>query len=701
LSNKNHTSLKISFIFLLASTLILCQETVHLLSNAVVGGVTHNSARIRVEVSGESEITIMYSTSETFTDPLYSDSYNAEPGEDYSAIFELSSLQPLTLYYYRVMINGTASDSLNRSFKTFPVPGALTSFSFAFGSCQQSVASSRGRVFSEIVEHNPSFFIQTGDWTYPDTTENLPLNRDFFPLDYRRVVQTYRAKFRSDYGMDTLIRSVPVSYVYDDHDYINNNASAVSASYSIPFKSSLWGNDFIIQEIEVPEAARLNSIRGFTANMPDYPVENESRGIYRKFTYGNSEIYMLDLRSQRSPNLNSLSKNTETGKWEFIRPEEHTILGNNTSPGNGEDQFTWLKRSLKESSAKWKFLISSVPLNKGQMKGMQLGIEMQDSLLQVPGSPLLVYGIIVPMELTDKWVGFADDMDSLLSFINGNNISNVFVLSGDSHTAAMDDGTSSGLPEIMAGNLDIPNSGTAALFISLGINIWNKGGQGISVDKMNNAFGNAEVHGNDSVVFKLIDEEGSLISSLTMYDQSVLNPLLSLLSAERKTGRVELDWSVSGISSIKDFEVQKSDDRVIFKTVGNVLKDGYEYTFSDIYEEKFIYYRLRINANNGSYKFTEQVMIGDETIPSFYLLQNYPNPFNTSTRIRFSIPGDSRVAITLYNILGESAGTVLNEFRPMGVHEVEINASRLSSGIYFYRITSGNYSAVKKMVLLK
>jgi alkaline phosphatase D len=679
----------------------LCQDSLYLTSNAAAGGVTNNSVRIRVSISGEGEAAILYSTSADFLNPFRSAESAVRQDEDYSVIIDINGLNPSTKYFYKVLINDSEADNRMRSFKTFPDPQTVNNFSFSFGSCQQSNSLSRGFIFSEIVKYEPDFFLQLGDWTYPDTTDNLPFNTNFFSSDYDRVLRTYRAKFRMDYGMDTLLRSVPVSYVYDDHDYTNNNASALTVSYGVPFKSPAAGNQFILDEIDVPPSARLNSIRGFINNMPDYKVENSSRGIYRKFIYGNAEFYMLDLRSQRSPDFNSLKMNTLTGKWEFVRPAGHTMLGNSNSPGEGEDQFTWLKRNLLSSSAKWKFLICSVPLNRGQTKGIEVGLLLQDSLVTIPGSDASVYGIVVPMELSDKWVGFAEEMDSMLAFIKSNEITNVFVLSGDSHTSAMDDGTNAGLPEIMAGNLDIGNSRTAALFASLGVNIWNKGGQGISLNEFYNSFGHTEVYGNDSVVFKLIDENGTLISSMTMFDQEVLSTKVTGLSARMYQDRVIVNWSIINSTGLRDFDIQKSDDGLIYKTAGRRAGGGTEYTYSDFYERGFSYYRLRINSINGSYKFTDAVMISDETVPSYYLLQNFPNPFNISTRIKFSIVDDSHVNIDLYNMLGEKTGTILNEFRRRGEHEILFNAQGLSSGIYFYRIKAGPYSEIKKMILLK
>jgi phosphodiesterase/alkaline phosphatase D-like protein len=689
---------KIFTLFVIAAACLSGQDSPHLTTNAVVGGVTSSSARLRVSTSAAADITIEYSTSESLIGAIKTLPVSTRSDEDNSVIIELNDLNHSTTYYYRIFVNEIA-DTVCRSFATFPAPGSAGYFSFAFGSCQQSGAASRGDVFKEIVRYKPALFLQLGDWTYPDTTDNLPLNKDYYSNDYQLVLQSYRAKFRIDYGMDTLLRSAPVSYVYDDHDYTNNNSSALTASYGVPFKNTITG-DFILEEIEVPVYSRLNMIKSFINNMPDYPVENPSRGIYRKFVYGNSEFYMLDLRAQRTPNYNSLVKNSSNGKWEFIKPQNHTILGNSNSLGEGEDQFTWLKRNLLNSSAKWKFLVSSVTFNRAQIKGMELGIELQDTLLKLPGMDLSVYGIVVPMELSDKWIGFTDDMDSLLSFISKNNIQNIFVLSGDSHTSAMDDGTNAGLPEIMSGNLDIGNSRSASVFEFLGIRIWNKGGQGISTNIFNNAFGYVEVYGNDSVMFRLIDEDGEIFSTMTAYDQGIIGGSVSDFSANLNSGLVKLEWNFSG-SGIRDYEIQKSKDGIIYKAAGKVSNSGSSYIYPDAYEEEYNYYRLRINAVNGSYKFSEAVIVKEEIIPSFYLVQNYPNPFNISTRIRFSIAEDLPVKITLYNMLGESAGVIVDEFRNKGEHEVEFAASHLASGVYFYRINSGHYSEIKKMILLK
>ncbi len=90
------------------------------------------------------------------------------------------------------------------------------------------------------------------------------------------------------------------------------------------------------------------------------------------------------------------------------------------------------------------------------------------------------------------------------------------------------------------------------------------------------------------------------------------------------------------------------------------------------------------------------------TIPTEYALsQNYPNPFNPSTKINFSIPTTGLVTVKVYDVLGKEVATLINEVKNPGNYIVEFNGSNLSSGAYFYKIQSGDFSSVKRMVLVK
>jgi hypothetical protein len=92
----------------------------------------------------------------------------------------------------------------------------------------------------------------------------------------------------------------------------------------------------------------------------------------------------------------------------------------------------------------------------------------------------------------------------------------------------------------------------------------------------------------------------------------------------------------------------------------------------------------------------------NELIPVEYsLAQNYPNPFNPSTTINYSIPANGLVSLKVYNVLGQEVVTLVNEVQAAGNYTASFNAASLSSGVYFYKIESGSFTSVKKMMLLK
>ncbi len=92
----------------------------------------------------------------------------------------------------------------------------------------------------------------------------------------------------------------------------------------------------------------------------------------------------------------------------------------------------------------------------------------------------------------------------------------------------------------------------------------------------------------------------------------------------------------------------------------------------------------------------------NEVLPIAYKLhQNYPNPFNPSTSIRFDLKKPGMTRLTVYNALGQQVATLINSYLPAGYHSVKFRSDALATGVYFYRIESGSFTALKKMVLVK
>ena len=103
---------------------------------------------------------------------------------------------------------------------------------------------------------------------------------------------------------------------------------------------------------------------------------------------------------------------------------------------------------------------------------------------------------------------------------------------------------------------------------------------------------------------------------------------------------------------------------------------------------------------------TINLLVGNRTVQAmipavFSLEQNYPNPFNPSTSIKFNIPKQSNVKLVIYDVIGKEVATLVNEMKQPGSYEAVFNGDNFASGVYFYRLEAGNFTDVKKMVLIK
>jgi hypothetical protein len=115
-----------------------------------------------------------------------------------------------------------------------------------------------------------------------------------------------------------------------------------------------------------------------------------------------------------------------------------------------------------------------------------------------------------------------------------------------------------------------------------------------------------------------------------------------------------------------------------------VLASGATQTIDELTSEQKLYFQEQSSAPK-----------------EFSLAQNYPNPFNPTTVINYEQPENGFVTLKIYDILGKEITTLVNEFREAGSYNVEFNASKLSSGLYFYKLQTGSFVSTKKMVLTR
>ncbi len=113
------------------------------------------------------------------------------------------------------------------------------------------------------------------------------------------------------------------------------------------------------------------------------------------------------------------------------------------------------------------------------------------------------------------------------------------------------------------------------------------------------------------------------------------------------------------------------------------------------------YQSTSVNQDFGVVAWPISIKQISTTVKDFALSQNYPNPFNPSTKINFSVPSANYVDLRVYDILGREVKVLASKFVNAGEYEVEFDAKDLASGMYYYRLQSGENVAVKKMTLVK
>ncbi len=195
-------------------------------------------------------------------------------------------------------------------------------------------------------------------------------------------------------------------------------------------------------------------------------------------------------------------------------------------------------------------------------------------------------------------------------------------------------------------------------------------------------------------------------SRIANIDYTVPVELVSF-TANTISDEVELNWRTATETNNQGFEIQRLRKDGEFEQVGYVAGFGTttepkSYSFIDTKLDAGSYtYRLKQIDFDGSYEYSNEINVEVELPLEYILEQNYPNPFNPSTTINYSIPEDGFVKLAVYNLLGEEVATLVNSFQKADRYNISFNASDLSSGVYVYKIESTNFSASRKLVLMK
>jgi hypothetical protein len=203
--------------------------------------------------------------------------------------------------------------------------------------------------------------------------------------------------------------------------------------------------------------------------------------------------------------------------------------------------------------------------------------------------------------------------------------------------------------------------------------------------------------------------EGSLCSlcvDLTIPGDQFLAVELNEFNAIAGDHAVTLHWQTASETDNDHFDISRNSTLVgRVNANGNGTGSSYQWTENNLNNgTEYTYSVSSIDVNGAAeqiFTISATPTMNAATITEYALHQNYPNPFNPETSITFDVAEASQVMLTVYNPLGQTVATLVNGTVEAGRHSVSFDAANLPSGLYFYRMDAGQFSAIKKMVLMK
>jgi len=211
------------------------------------------------------------------------------------------------------------------------------------------------------------------------------------------------------------------------------------------------------------------------------------------------------------------------------------------------------------------------------------------------------------------------------------------------------------------------------------------------------------------VVAFIQDNNTKMIYQSAMKTMNVIPVEFSSFTAENINDEVVLKWQTATETNNRGFEILRSSQNdlgewqiISFLEGRGTTTEITDYNYGDKITNhgKYIY-RLKQIDFDGTFSYSEDIEIDITGPKDFTLYQNYPNPFNPTTTIKFALPVDSRVKINVYNTIGQLVETLVDKEMESGYHEVNFDASRLTSGVYLYQLQSQDFVSVKKMLLIE
>ncbi len=372
----------------------------------LIGGLSHNSVNLWARADSRSVLSAWIATQPDLSDARLAGKTTLWSANAFAGIVAIKKLKPETIYYYALRVDGNKPAKKEyRPFKTFPKPGKVTPFRFAFGSCFRPDKKNPGEAFRHILDHqkDAAFLMMLGDQIYADEWKYNGLGKVAVTRDeYRQVY----ANTWSDPDLRELLSKVPVFMTLDDHEVDNDWRWANTARNEafVPWYTRLirWLGGRPLAERRIPRQRIRDALQAYWEHqgmhapkmlLPmerqkgtgDFNLMGEDAGsLAYTFYYGAAAFFVMDTRTMRVHNK-----------------ETQIMLG--------ETQWKMLTEWLMDVKDVYpvKFIASSSAF-----------------LFEM-------FGDIA----NDRWSGFKAERDRLLFFLAEQGIENVYILAGDLHEA--------------------------------------------------------------------------------------------------------------------------------------------------------------------------------------------------------------------------------------------------------------------------
>jgi hypothetical protein len=177
--------------------------------------------------------------------------------------------------------------------------------------------------------------------------------------------------------------------------------------------------------------------------------------------------------------------------------------------------------------------------------------------------------------------------------------------------------------------------------------------------------------------------------------------VLTAFNANVVDNGVLLTWNTASEIECHSWTVERNGVEVATLPGAGTTEEPQSYSYLDEVGNGTYTYQLKQTDVSGASSYSDEITVTVAVANVYDLAQNFPNPFNPSTSISYSLANGDFVNLTVYDVTGSEVATLVNGYRDAGSYDVSFDAAGLTSGIYFYKLTAGDFTSIHKMVLMK